>query len=508
MNDLTTSKHRTMQLLIVASVVAGVFYVSWLLEPGRADYIWIFVPFIVAELFNIGQTMGYWATVWRRTKREGMPSDAKFTEASVDVFITVYNEPVEVVEPTIRGALAVEHINKKIYLLDDGMSQEMEQMASRLGAGYITRDNNAGAKAGNINNALGQTDGEFVVVFDADHVPVPEFLKKTLYKFDYQAVGIVQTPQYYRNADSNAIAAAANEQQMLFYGPILRGKESYRSVFSCGTNVIYRRSALDSVDGISTASITEDMETTLDMTQKGWEAVYVPEILARGLGPEDLGAYASQQMRWARGGLDTVVRRGLLARGLSIGQRFQYFLAFGYWFTGPAYTLYLIALTVGLFSGLKPFNEVIEYPIHFLPYFLLTLLTLNVSAQSSYTFRAVWLTLSTFPVHIAAIISLITGRKMGFVVTPKVAREESFLGMAIPHIFWFTLLSLGVLFSILIVQTPASISNSAFAIGHLIILGAFIRLAAGKGVVLKPETVQKSITELEVVEVASGGIEQ
>ena len=143
----------------------------------------------------------------------------------VDVVVPVYDEPVSVVEPTVRAASRMTGADVRVHVLDDGDSDEMAAMADRLDAGYLRRDDHYGAKAGNINHALAHTDAPFVVVLDCDHVPEREFLEATLGCFTDRRVAFAQTPQYYANRDLGEIPAAAWGQQALFFGPIARGKD-------------------------------------------------------------------------------------------------------------------------------------------------------------------------------------------------------------------------------------------------------------------------------------------
>lgn len=468
---------RNLRVLIILNFLAAVFYLGWILDPMKIDFLPLYVAFIAAEAFNIWQASGYWMTVWGQ-KWPNLPERAEEDlKKTVDIYITVCNEPEEIVERTLVAALAIDHPAKTVYLLDDSEAPGVSGLAAKHGCGYITRSDRAGAKAGNINNAMTVTSGDYILILDADHVPLPEFLARTMTGFRDERMAYVQTPQWYENIDSSQVASSSNDQQQLFYGPILRGKNGLGAVFSCGTNVIFRRTALEEVGGVATDSITEDLSTSINLQQLGWKSVYVPEVLASGLGPEDLGAYSSQQMRWARGGLAVLLNKGVFGRNLTFAQRYQYLLSFAYWLTGPVYVLYLLALTYGLYTGERPFRAVLEYPAHFLPYFLLTLATIAYSARGSFTFRAVWLTLCSFSIHIGAFYSTITGKKLGFVVTPKTANSNSYLRLAVPHMVLMALLAGGMIHVFFWANTPSGISNSAFAAGHIIVLGSYIRLS-------------------------------
>src|SRR5690606_7694254 len=119
--------------------------------------------------------------------------------------------------------------------------------------------------------------------------------------FQDKRMGFVQTPQYYKNQSDNVITQAAWQQQEFFFGPIMRGKDSYNSTFICGTNVVIRRKALEEVGGMFEENIAEDFLTSLFVHQHGWRSVYVPQVLATGFAPFDLLSYVKQQLRWARG---------------------------------------------------------------------------------------------------------------------------------------------------------------------------------------------------------------
>ena len=190
---------RACRVLVVFSVIFALVYLKWLLFDAKPGNPLLFGMLIAAELFNVGQAMGFWYTIYRQEWVE--PKTAKFgrTKETVDIFITVYGEPADVVERTIDGAMAIRHPRKKVWVLDDGPSPEIEMIAAMKCAGYLTRPDRSGAKAGNINAALARTDGDFVVIFDADHVPKPEFLERTMGAFTAPNVGFVQTPQSYGN---------------------------------------------------------------------------------------------------------------------------------------------------------------------------------------------------------------------------------------------------------------------------------------------------------------------
>jgi cellulose synthase (UDP-forming) len=238
------SRMLLLRITIVATVVLGANYIGWRwLVSLNWDAWWIAVPLIVAETYSFIDVCLFGLTVWRARWR---PTPPEAPEGhSVDVFIATYNEPVDLVMTTARAARDI-HYPHKTWVLDDGTRAELERAATAEGIGYISRGSEwAGfqrhAKAGNINNALVETDGEFILILDADMIPRPEILDRTLGYFTDDRMAIVQTPQIFSNvAEHDPLGS----QAPLFYGPIQQGKDGWNAAFFCGSNAVLRRDAL------------------------------------------------------------------------------------------------------------------------------------------------------------------------------------------------------------------------------------------------------------------------
>ncbi|HSN10953.1 MAG TPA: glycosyltransferase, partial [Propionibacteriaceae bacterium] len=213
---------------------------------------------------------------------------------TVDVLITVYGEPIDVIRRTAEAALAIrgEHVT---WILDDGRSDEVQALASELGCRYVRRLTNHGAKAGNINNALTMAKGDFFVILDADFVPLPGFLEQTLPFFETATVAFVQTPQTYGNLH-NFISRGAGYMQSMFYRFVQPGRNAFNAAFCVGTNVIFRRAAIDDIGGMYTDSKSEDVWTSLTLHGRGWRSVFLAETLAVGDAPDTIEAYSKQQL--------------------------------------------------------------------------------------------------------------------------------------------------------------------------------------------------------------------
>jgi cellulose synthase (UDP-forming) len=232
------------RILVVVNVLLGIYYITW----RYAESInWAYWPFalmlIAAETYSFIETCLFGLTMWG-LKERGEPPPKRGDE-TVDVFITVYNEPVDLVRQTVRAALAIEHPHRT-WVLDDGSSPAMRQMVDEEGASYIVRTiewegRQRHAKAGNLNNAIFQTDGEFMLVLDADQVPLPDILDRMLGYFRDPKVAFVQSPQWFRNVPRGD---PFGSEAPLFYGPILQGKDGHNAAFFCGSNAVLRREAL------------------------------------------------------------------------------------------------------------------------------------------------------------------------------------------------------------------------------------------------------------------------
>ncbi|CUR55777.1 putative glycosyltransferase [metagenome] len=240
----TLMRRAVIRILVVLTLLFGTVYVGWRwLFSVNWDNWWIAVPLVVAETYALVDAYLFGLTVWRIKERgEAPPAPA---DATVDVFITTYNEPVEMVLATATAAVAITHPHQT-WILDDGERAEMRAAAERLGVGYLTRhalweDRPRHAKAGNLNNALFLTDGEFLLILDADQIPDPSILDRTLGWFEDPDVALVQTPQWFTNVTD---ADPLGSQAPLFYGPIQQGKDGWNAAFFCGSNAVLRREAL------------------------------------------------------------------------------------------------------------------------------------------------------------------------------------------------------------------------------------------------------------------------
>src|SRR5262249_40374004 len=135
---------------------------------------------------------------WNYRHREPLPAPR---DLRVDVFIPTYREPADLVRWTIIAAKNIAYPHET-FVLDDGNRPEMKALARELGVRYLAREKNVHAKAGNLNHGLAHSPADFVMVFDADHIPLPHALDVTLGFFRDKRVAMVQTPQDFYNTDA------------------------------------------------------------------------------------------------------------------------------------------------------------------------------------------------------------------------------------------------------------------------------------------------------------------
>jgi len=226
------------------SMALGLNYIIWRYAASlNTAALWFAIPMVIAESYGIIDMCLFVLMSWKQAKRVALPPPDK---ADVDIFITTYNEPEELVGTTAKAAMKVDWPDKKVYILDDGARPSMKKLADDIGCGYISRGPEWAkkprhAKAGNVNNALLETTGEFVLILDADQIPAPAILRRTLGFFDDPKVAFVQTPQYFYNL---LPGDPFGNEASLFYGPIQAGKDGWNAAFFCGSNAVLRREAL------------------------------------------------------------------------------------------------------------------------------------------------------------------------------------------------------------------------------------------------------------------------
>jgi cellulose synthase (UDP-forming) len=417
-------------ILILANIMAASFYLVWWITPGHRGMPALFVMLAVAEAFALIHNIGLWWAVWAT---QVSPPPPAVTAHTIDVFIPTRGEPIPVLARTIAAAVGMDG-EQTVWVCDDAEREEVRELAERLGAGYITRGKGGrGAKAGNLNHALSETYGELFAIFDADHVPRRDFLTQLLGYFEDERLAFAQTPQYYGNARHNEVARGAYQQQAIFYGPICRGKNGLQSAFCCGTNVIFRREAIESVGGFDEKSVVEDFVTSMRIHRKGWHSVYYPYVLAEGLGPASVAQFFRQQFRWARGSVGALASLEPFKRGFTIGQRVQYLLATTFYLIGLTSAIYVSLPLLYLFFGWSAFSVGSgTFLFFYAPYLVLAMLTIRWGLGGQLRMEHLQYTFGTFPVYAVAGVAAL------FHIPARFKATGAYSDTKLPALFWVT----------------------------------------------------------------------
>ena len=354
---------------------------------------------------------------------------------SVDILITTYDEPEFIVRRTIIGCQAINYTNKKIYLLDDTRRSEMKQLALKLGCEYMTRPDNRHAKAGNLNHSLPQTNGELIVVFDADFVPTKNFLIRTVGFFQNEKVGLVQTPQSFYNIDPIArnlgLENVLAPEEEVFYRQIQPIRDAANSVVCSGTSFVVRRNALEAVGGFVTDSVSEDYFTGIRISAIGYRLVYLDEKLSAGLAADNITAHALQRLRWGRGTLQAffIKSNPLTIPGLRPIQRLGHLEGLLHWFTSISRGGFLIVPLAYSFLGIIPLRAApTELLYFFLPYYVVQLTVFSWLNQRSRSalLSDIYTLVLTLPLAMTVIQVMLNPFSKGFNVTPKGTRNDRF----------------------------------------------------------------------------------
>lgn len=403
--------------------------------------------------------LSYLQTVWP-LKREIVPlPDDMSLWPTVDVYIPTYNEPLDVVRDTVLAAQCIDYPRDKmnIYLLDDGKRREFAVFAADVGVGYITRNDNNHAKAGNLNHAMKLTHGELITVFDCDHVATRIFLQATVGGFlKDPKLALVQTPHYFYSPDpferNLSVGRNIPNEGSLFYGPIQQGNDNWNATFFCGSCAVIRRSALEEIGGFAVETVTEDAHTALKLQRRGWGSAFLDIPLAAGLATERLVLHVIQRTRWARG-MTQIFRldNPLFGRGLTIQQRLCYLSAMLYYqFALPRIAFLTAPLAYLLFNLNIIHSSASLLFAYALPHlFLAIYVNSRMNGRHRYSFWGeIYDLVLAFHIVLPTVVTMIFPKRGKFNVTDKGALlDVGYFDFSVvrPHLIIAILLAAGVI---------------------------------------------------------------
>jgi cellulose synthase (UDP-forming) len=435
--------------MVTIGVASSAVYFSWWITRGLAGGPWMLPLLAFAGFYVVAQIYCAWflylsiAVPAPRSAPAGL---------AVDVLVPVYDEPCELVERALAAAVAIRYPHRT-YLLDDARDSRFAALAARLGASYLARAGGGGAKAGNVNAALGRTAGEFVAVFDVDHVPESDFLDAALGHFADPSIAFVQSGVAFRNREESFVAQATTQQAQDIYGPTSMGMHGAGAAVVWGSHTTFRRAALDSIGGYQ-MGLAEDLHTSMRLHAAGWRSVYVPSVHARGLVPGDLRAFTKQQLKWARGVFEVLVTIfPRLARRLAPGQQAAYLVRLTYYLVGPVFLVHALFGVGALFSGRAEVRaNFAGYLLHALPLAVAFVLVRRLANRFWNPERGpagfnVWgyaQACALWPVYTLALACAVLRVPIGHLSTPKERATEAHPLLAGPQIALIAVLLAGI----------------------------------------------------------------
>ena len=428
-----------------AGAASALRFADWWFRDDHVSNAPLFVALSLAFWYGIGRIALGWINyaAIRKPPRQDAPRGWR-----VAIFTTSSRgEPPGMFDVTLAACARIAYPHAT-YLLDDSGDPRVAALAARHGAVHMALVGLPGAKAGKINRALELTDEEFVLVLDPDHIPFPEFLDRVLGYFGDPCVGFVQVAQAYYNQSRSFTARAAAEQTYAFYGPGQMGLFGHGAAVAIGANCTFRRAALTSVGGHA-IGLAEDLLTAIRLHAQGWRSIYVPEIISRGLVPEDLGTFYRQQLKWSRGVFEVLFAEvPRLFRRLRWRQRLSYLAIGTYYLFGATTAVYLVLPYIYLWTGAQPANMpfaglvVAGAPVAIVgsaSYVLSQRWFCDPSTERGVHWRGLVLKWAAWPVVLAGTLLAIFRADVPYVPTRKQGTRGAFLPLAWPQLLLCTI---------------------------------------------------------------------
>lgn len=444
--------------MALALISTGVYIIWRIGFTNPHDKGWLslvfFILLLVAEVSGFLEQMVMLYNMYGFEKaEEKTPQLEKRLYPHVDILVPSLNEPMELLEKTLRACKRMEYPAKErvhIYLCDDGERQEAKELAARLEVEYIGRKTHEHDKAGNLNYAMRHSTSPLVAVFDADMMPKKRFLMETVPYFSAylrhkefihkrggkkqskrtgkdNMVGFVQTPQNFYYPDLfqyNLFAedAIPNEQDY-FYKVVQVAKNKTNSVIFGGSNAVLLREGLEEIGGFVTGVLTEDFATGIELEKAGYRGVAISKVLASGMPPKSFSALIRQRKRWARGCLRSGRKTHFLrSKGLDIRQKLNYLTAISYWLGPVKKLIYILTPVLFAFAGIVAVECTIEGVLLFwLPMYVCSNVCMHRLSQGIRTTK--WTDVYDMVLFPYLLPTALTGgfgiKKHGFHVTAK-----------------------------------------------------------------------------------------
>lgn len=466
------------KLLIIVNVIICVIYTIWRftvipIHHGIVSFI-LGVSLYSAEILGLISFLNFQYLFSKNYKLENKSLDDYTSEniPSIDVLICTYNEPLDLLQKTIIASKKLYYPKDKIkiYVCDDGHRDELKKLCKNYKVNYITREDNEGAKAGNINNALNIINGDLFAVLDADMIPKKNFLSKTVGYFSNENTAFVQTPQVYYNQDMyqyNLNKKIPNEQDF-FMRDIEVARAASNAVLHVGTNAIFRKKYVMEIGGYPTCSITEDMAVGMLLQAKGYDSEFINEELVLGLSATTFTELVKQRDRWCRGNLQVMKKFNILFnKGLTLGQKIAYFDGLIYWLSSIQKIVYILSPLIFLLSRKLIIDSTVGDLLSlFVPFLLGQVLIFNILSPRTRSLKwSHYYEIAMAPHITLSILRELFCLKTKFNVTSKdltTDKKQFHFKMALPHIL------------IAIASILAWVFGSIFLLNNKLDFGAYL----------------------------------
>lgn len=262
-------------------------------------------------LFSLGQLHLTWHYLRHLKENRQAPAIAPLTWPGVTVQLPIYNE-MYVVNRLIDAVASFDYPHDKleIQVLDDSTDETVDLIAQKvkfyqdtgINIKHIRRSERKGFKAGALAYGLELAQGEFIAIFDADFLPAPDFLKKTIPYFSEGKTGVVQTRWGHINKDYSLLT------RLQAFGldahfTIEQGGRSHAESFINfnGTGGVWRKVCIEDAGGWRDDTLTEDLDLSYRAQMRGWQFQYLEDVEAPAELPILMPAIKSQQFRWNKG---------------------------------------------------------------------------------------------------------------------------------------------------------------------------------------------------------------
>lgn len=425
------------QFLWVLALLLNYTYIVWLFFNTNWKIWFVSVPFLLAEIAYSFALIIWGIMLWAKRHHKPAGIEQK-TPFSVDIFICTCKEPFDIISQTIAAAAQIKYENKKIYILDDGNEANIKTLAQKYGCHYFSRPVHNYAKAGNLNYGLTKSNGDLILILDADQVAEPDIIQHIIGYFEIPRIGFVQTQQHYSVPQNDPWG----NEDIVFYKAAQAGKDSVNAAISCGSGVMYRRQAIESIGGFSIWNVVEDVHTSMLLHNKGWISVYHDMPYTTGTAPQDILSHTKQRWQWAVDSTRMLFYDNPFKyKGLNLFQKIQYFhFGYNYIATGVFLPIFFLIPIYGLFTQ----NFILLAPITTflcmrIPYLIVHMICNRLLTEWTYNFKVFQAQAGLFAVFFSALIQVLLHPSSipKYTVTSKRTQKVSLwlrLRMTWPHL--------------------------------------------------------------------------